>query len=187
MEWDQWKGDKTQLYSGRNVLIEKDRVLDRFEKGYLPCGRHVYPFEMPVPADLPPSFMYFDKHNQDDLGRDSGDFFLIEYKLFACLAELSDTNNNYLPTHSSDHVDLRRAGLVIKNLQGPSDLQGKKTIIINNKLAFRRRDPVEVVGHSCFSGAMENSCLINVSLGKDWYLPGENIEVQIAVDNTNGE
>jgi hypothetical protein len=132
---------------------------------------------MPVPPDIPPSFMYFDKHNQDDLGKDSGDFFLIEYKLYACLAELSDTNNNYLPTHSSDHVDLRQAGLVIKNLQGPSDLQGKKTIIINNKLGFRRRDPVEVVAHSCFLGPIENSCLINVSLGKDWYLPREIIEV----------
>jgi hypothetical protein len=111
--------------------------------------------------------MYIDKHNQDDLGRDSGDFFRIEYKLYACFAELSDISNNYLPTNSSDHVDLRRAGLVIKSLQGPSDLQGKKTIIINSKLGFRRSNPLEVIGHSCFSGAMENSCLINVSLGKD--------------------
>lgn len=132
VEWE-WRGDKTQLYSARNILIQKDRVLDRYEEGYVSCGRHLYSFEMPVPTDLPPSFMYFDKFNQENLGKDSGDFFSIEYKLYACLAELSDTSNNYLPTNSSDHAELRNAGLVIKNLQGPSDLQGKKTIIINSR------------------------------------------------------
>ena len=70
-----WSGDNSKLYCGRNVLIEKDRVLDRYEIGYVPCGRHIYPFEMPVPPDLPPSFMYFDKLNQSSSGRDSGDFF----------------------------------------------------------------------------------------------------------------
>ncbi len=29
--------------------------------------------------------------------------------------------------------------------------------------------------------------MINVSIGKDWYLPGEQIEVKIAVDNREGE
>jgi sporulation-control protein spo0M len=29
--------------------------------------------------------------------------------------------------------------------------------------------------------------LINVSLNKDWYLPGEKIDVQVTIDNSKGE